>query len=657
MDSSLTAGQVIGSRYRLNDKNADQLPYAGASIWRAVDTSLRLSVRILILERDDELCSEVLDSARRASLFHDVHTVKILRVDSDSHYGWIVTEIPLGTSLAYRLYGTPFAPEQAKAIVGETARIIAAASAQGVRHLTITPADIYVDEQGQVFLDGLAIHAALAGMRTDTDMPHELNRKEADCLTRLYAQLLSGDGETDADILIKNLSEDETLDSDLSYFFEKSLRGAGALSPSDFIRNLGSWGAVAAEQLPPLDGEVAEIEEVEKAGIQHEEQLSSDNIHEVNPQEEGEEDATVDTEEETDDTAFESDNDATSVTQEASGAEETSDGDGSATQAPGEHPSEELAGNASDTGENASNTPLAGTQKPLPAEQAGTKAGKANLLSSIAAKTGHTGKVFSEKTASSFAAVASSKPVRDAVTSFERHIDKVSDVPEEGGERRFDTSWLFIAFSIGIVVLAGLWAFSLFFSTPKVHVVEQGPVGPAIIGEDTATDTHNDAGEPHPLIKSVELLNPQAGNLATSSEKVQDNPDTVANIADGKTSTVWSSWWYPTSHYTAGKDGIGLRINLKEPTLIENVYLQVNGTGGTVQWLAGEPGEKAEVLAEAPMSTATHLISLKPVETDTVTLWISELPTDKAKKNRVVIAEVDFNRQISDAVRDSAQSD
>lgn len=664
MSDFLRADQLIGSRYRLSVKDIDQLPYSGVSVWRAVDTMLKNSVRILVLDPKSPNFSEVLDAARRASLFDDTHAVKILRVDSDSEYGWIVTEIPLGIPLSYRLYGESFPPEQAKALVGEAARVIASASAQGIRHLDIKPSDVRVDSQGQVFLDGLAIHAALAGLRTDADMPHELDRKEAASLTRLYARLLSGDNDGDADVLIQDVSQDESLDPSLRYFFEKSLRGAGALSPSDLIRNLGSWGTVTVADLPAIPGthtgELADEDMDAELGIPYEPAISAvpkwpsarpdeaamtmNGSHHADGQTDGElladgtPDAIPDTE----------------LDVKGTPADENSTDDSAVDD--GDIVEEEVSeqGKAPATNNDTSET---GETVIVTSDKDAKKSEKKNFLSSIATKTSQKSKELSGKTASGIASVAGSKAVRDAMSSLERQMDKVSDVPKGGGARRYDTSWLFTAITIGLVAIAGVWAFLLFFSVPKVGTVEQGPSGPAIISDDNDTVTDNEATESNSRIASVELLNPQEGNVATSEGVAQDNPDTVGNVADGKTTTVWESWWYPTSHYTIGKDGLGLRIKLKEPLTIDNIYVQVNGTGGMIQWLEGDFGENTHVLAESPMSTATYLIPERAVTSDTVTLWIPELPMDKVKKNRAVIAEIDFNRQISDAVRDSAQSD
>ncbi|MBR6459965.1 MAG: hypothetical protein IKS49_07445 [Actinomycetaceae bacterium] len=658
MSDFLKADQLIGSRYRLSAKDIDQLPYSGVSVWRAVDTTLKNAVRILVLDPKSPNFAEVLDAARRASLFDDAHAVKILRVDSDSEYGWIVTEIPLGVPLSYRLHSEAFPPEQAKALVGETARVIAAASAQGIRHLDIKPADVRVDSQGQVFLDGLAVHAALAGIRADTDMPYELDRKEASSLTRLYGRLLSGDNDGDIGVVLQNLSQDESLDSSLRYFFEKSLRGAGALSPSDLIRNLGSWGTVSVADLPAIPGthtgELADEDMDTELGIPHEPTISAvpqwpsarPVADEVTAEENlGDEEERGD--EVAEDSATSDDNAASEDNLSEQGdetAQQTVNDQQNTTPAP-----EETVTKSENAGEKESVT--------VTPDKNGDDGEKKNFLSSIATKTSQKSKKLSGKTVSGITSVAGSKAVRDAMSSLERQMDKVSDVPEGGGARRYDTSWLFTAITIGLVVIAGVWASLLFFNVPKVETVEQGPTGPAIINDDDAPTTQDDDTEGNPLVESVELINPQAGNVPTSEGVAQDNPDTVGNIADAKTSTVWESWWYPTSHYTTGKDGLGLRIKLKEPLAINNMSVQVNGTGGNIQWLAGEPGTNPQVLAESPMSTATHLIPEQTVTSDTVILWITELPIDKVKQNRAVIAEVDFNRQISDAVRDSAQSD
>lgn len=672
MSDFVKAEQIIGSRYRLVEKDIDQLPYPRVSVWRATDTTLRNSVRILVLDPHTEHFSEVLDAARRASLFSDAHAVKILRVDSDAEYGWVVTEIPLGVPLSYRLHGEAFEPEQAKTLVGETARVISAAAAQGIRHLDIKPSDVRIDSQGQVFIDGLGVHAALAGIHTDVDMPHELDRKEAAGLTHLYARLLSGDADSDAAVLIRNLSHDENLDPSLRYFFEKTERGAGMLSASDLIRNLGSWQPLSVEDLPAIPGthtgDIAPEDMDAELGIPHEPAISAvpqwpaarpDASAEQEqepldlppvPEElaEGGDDSTEETPKQ-EESPVEGGDDESGSTEEAETSQESGGPDNTEdakSTARSENTAESETADASDTSSD---------EKP-PAEKPEEKK---NFLKKIATKTSESSKQLSAKTASGISSVAGSKVVRDAISSLERQMDKVSDVPEGGGARRYNTSLLFVIISVVLVAAAGIWATSVFFSAPKVATVNQGPTGPAIINDDGSSDDNNDESTVNPLIESVTLLNPQAGNVPTSEGVAQDNPDTLNNLIDGDTSTVWQSWWYPTSHFTVGKNWLGVQIKLKEPTTIENVYLQVNGNGGKVQWRAGggDNPDSEQLLDESVMSTATYLVPDQPVTTDVVTVWINELPKDKAQKNRAVIAEVDFNRQIPDEVRNSAQSD
>lgn len=660
MSDFVKAEQIIGSRYRLVEKDIDQLPYSGVSVWRATDTTLKNSVRILVLDPKDANFSEALDAARRASLFEDAHAVKILGVGSDSTHGWIVTEIPLGVPLSYRLHGEAFEPEQAKALVGETTRVIAAATAQGIRHLSLKPADVRIDSQGQVFIDGLGIHAALAGLRTDTDMPHELDRKEAAGLTGLYAQLLSGDMNSDTATMIHNASQDERLDPSLRYFFEKTERGAGALSASGLIRNLGSWQELSVTALPAIPGthtgDIAFEDMDAELGIPREPAIATIPRW---PSARAEVEGVASDESASDDnadgeTAGEGVAEETSspeVSLEESSPEESSADAPSSEEAP-ELPIEETP---AENSEESSETPLGESSEEAPEESSEKK----NFLKTIAAKTSQSSKELSAKTVSGITSVAGSKAVRGALNSLERQMDKVSEIPEGGGSRRYNTAWLFTVISVALVVVAGIWAFSLFFSTPDVAKVDQGPTGPDIINTDNESSDNGGASTLNPLIESVTLLNPQAGNIPTSEGVQQDNPDMLENLIDGDTSTVWQSWWYPTSHFTVGKDWLGLHIKLKEPIAIENVYMQVNGNGGKAQWRMGDDAnpDNAQLLDESFMSTATYLVPDQPVTTDVITLWIHELPKDKAQKNRAVIAEIDINRQLSDTVRQSAQSD
>ena len=649
MKDFVKADELVGSRYRLTQKDTDQPRYAGASIWHGTDTTLHRAVRIIVLNPEAETFSEVLDAARRCSLFDDPHAVRILSVGSDERFGWIVTEVPLGVPVSYRLVGTPFPTDQAAAIVGETASILASARARGIRHLQLDPADVRLDSAGEVYLDGLAVEAAMAGIHTDSMLAYEADRIEARGLALLYSCLLTGESDDDPKARFEKLQNSPALSESLRFYFEKEAADQGPLSASDVIRALAPWPKIKLESLPYVPG--TEPVEHDPKDIDPELGIAPPPRMQTNPMWPSTKAHLADV------ASFPpiGEDDVEDAALRQAGNGEAAGGTVSA--AGGSRGSGAAAGSASGSGK--------GGAPASSAAAAAGPSGAAGQATEVLRTTGSeqdprrkSNKKRGGDSARQMSASASgskskfaSKPAQAARSSFEKQVDKVSVAPADGSPRRFKTSWLFTAVSLALVIVAGLWAFTLFLTPPDVEAVSQGPTGP--MNRDISNLEKTEEQQEATLIASAALLDPQAPNVPTSDVAKQDNPDTIPNLIDDDTSTVWSSWWYPTPTYTYGKDGIGIVLKLKEPKALENVHLQVNGNGGKVQWRNTTEAEPAggDVIAEGQMSTATYLVAPSPIQTDTIILWFPELPKDAAEKNRLTIAEINFNKPVPDALR------
>ena len=250
MNSFAQAGQVIAGRYRLTEPFPEQPPYPGVQAWNVVDTLLGTSLRILALDPGNPNASEVLDAARRSSLIDDPHVVRIISVGEDPAAHYVATEIPLGTPLSAYLHGAPFAPDQAQALTGEVASALNSARARGVRHLQLAPQHVRVGVLGEVFIDGLGVEAALANLRADSMSSSQADRMESRGIAVLLARLLTGDGQSKADAVLRSAAENGSLPGALRSTCTRELRGLGALSPADLVRELAPWGAVEPSEFP-----------------------------------------------------------------------------------------------------------------------------------------------------------------------------------------------------------------------------------------------------------------------------------------------------------------------------------------------------------------------------------------------------------------------
>ncbi|MDO4887684.1 MAG: hypothetical protein Q3979_03115 [Actinomycetaceae bacterium] len=250
MNGFTEAGQVLSERYRLVSPYPDQLRYPEVAVWNAVDTLLGTSLRLIALNPTSPTTGEALDAARRSSLIDDPHVVRILSVGEDPVASYVATEIPLGTPLSHFLGGVPFPPNQAHALIGEIASALNSARSRGVRHLQLSPQQVRVGILGEVFIDGLGVDAALAGLHPDSVKTAEADRMETRGLTVLLAQLLTGQPVGDEASLLQAAASNPALPEQLRNVCARELNDVGALSPGEFVRELAPWGAVAPGEFP-----------------------------------------------------------------------------------------------------------------------------------------------------------------------------------------------------------------------------------------------------------------------------------------------------------------------------------------------------------------------------------------------------------------------
>jgi len=212
-------------------------------------------------------------------------------------------------------------------------------------------------------------------------------------------------------------------------------------------------------------------------------------------------------------------------------------------------------------------------------------------------------------------------------------------------EKRYDPSKVVVLGAVILFVFALAWSVTTFFRPPSpVNTTD-----PTISAEPTASSNSNEpsSGEPTsntgnlpaPTIANVTLVNP----YPTGSDANEDSPTTVIYAWDGDASTSWRSWWYTGELFANLKSGTGLQITLSEKASVSAVNLQVNGSGGNVQWrnnATPENPDGGDLVTESSMSSTTTLTADEPVETDTIYLWFTSLPTDPSGQYRIDLSEI-----------------
>lgn len=181
-------GTLLGGRYALRHRLAH-----GSELerWSAHDTTLEREVTLTIVGADHRNRAGVVDAARRAAGVEDTRLVRILDVGSQDGSSFIVEEATSGSgSLAAILLQGPQPAEEARRIAGEAARALETAGQRGLHHLRLTPHSILITPEGAIRVSGVAVAAAIDG--PDEPDPATASRRDAVCAVAVLYAALTG---------------------------------------------------------------------------------------------------------------------------------------------------------------------------------------------------------------------------------------------------------------------------------------------------------------------------------------------------------------------------------------------------------------------------------------------------------------------------------
>lgn len=693
MEKHGAQGTVLAGRYRLTEPYPDQLDIPGTQQWFGVDQVLSTAVRILLLDPALPTLPAALDAARRSALIEDAHVIRTLSVGED----FVVSEVPLGVSLAHFSADEGLDPALAKSVVGELAAILSQTSTKGMRHLRLRPSRVRVGDSGEVYIDGLGVDAELAGLGTDSLSLADADNAEAYGLARFLAALIEGE-EVDQHG-IDALAEDESLPADVREVLRRAGSPVGILSPGEVLRLLAPWDEIDPESLPdrtsgpapfPADyepggavagGAVAGGPSASASGGKLASGLADSAAGQagVTEGEAGQAEASdADAEASGPGSAAEAHDptgEAGASAAEASTAVGTTDAAIDAELritepaavnlrpqwgAPAEL-SEVAAAEAAEEAAAAGLSSSAGAGGGTGGTTTGKASGKADRKANSAAsdkagrntssKKGHAPAGSSAASAAA-ATKSGTKAATDPATSPERRerprvIDRDGAGKTTWAAQIFNTSKLVVGGAVVLVVLA-LWFAIHQLTSPTTPVktvaptISAAPAEPSRAarpgGEATQEPSAQATPTAAPTIASYTLVNPDPSNRPG-----QDSPEALPNAFDGNPETVWSTYEYLRNpNFGLLKDGMGIEIKLESEAVVHNVHLNVHGQGGNVQWRTTTAADPAggTLVAEGPMSPQTVLTSADGVKTDTIMLWFTQLPTNDAGKFKIDLAEV-----------------
>jgi putative peptidoglycan lipid II flippase len=142
-----------------------------------------------------------------------------------------------------------------------------------------------------------------------------------------------------------------------------------------------------------------------------------------------------------------------------------------------------------------------------------------------------------------------------------------------------------------------------------------------------------------PSSNSSSSTNPNAGNVKPVRATVfspggeADNPADAGNAIDGNPATAWSTDTYSDAvPFPNFKNGVGLLLQLPQPTAIGSVTLSLNSTGTSIQIRSSQSATPATLddttalTPPTPMKTGSNTITIdNPQPVSNVLVWITTM--------------------------------
>jgi len=604
--STVEPGSVLVERYRLGQQASTDL--AAATAWEAHDLILDREVRVTLVT--GPYSGDALDSARRAALVTDPRLVRVLDAGSDADgLRYVVTEPHTGTTLTEIVSSGLVDEQQARAIVGEAASALSVAHARGVHHTALRPEAVRVDGH-QVRVTGLGLDGGLASGDTLNVKPALLDAQglvallyyamtarwpgqdlEAswiakDTLIPLPAQLDASGAVAPLSTLVPHVDSD--IDALVGRTFNTSGGTDGPMNPDDVTTALAPWGEVSV--VASLPGFV----QPEPEGPRRQSIADAFNGEGAPPVRRPVSGRIA----RTDETI------ATGAGNVPAGYPEPQNEYTYEPQAYGGHaPVPPPPPEAAPQGYDQFGQPLA--QVPPGYDQAQyAPEGAPQQYPPQFAPGGYdpNGGGYYEQD-----------------TGF-----ATQPAPKRGGVNPTPI----VLGLVGVAVVAGLiWAINAVLSPPP-ELIADAPPTPSVSASAGATGEEGEGSTPpsappqteaRPVIDSAALL----GTLEWEGETI-DHPETVERAFDTDPQSFYYTTTYQQAPFGGFKDSLGMELKLREPASVTKVELLTNTPGGKVQILKGGAG--GEVLAEGAFAQTTTFELAEPVESDSFTIWITELP-------------------------------
>ena len=218
-------------------------------------------------------------------------------------------------------------------------------------------------------------------------------------------------------------------------------------------------------------------------------------------------------------------------------------------------------------------------------------------------------------------------PVEEPASGRARYRDEAADDPEAKARRKRGVL-------IGVAVAASILVVALVVLATVLRGVFSD-VGGSLDKDELGLNAPSSGATSAPSASTVKPV--RATVFSPGGEA--DNPADAGNAIDGNPTTAWQTDTYSDPvPFPNFKSGVGLILQLPQPTAIGAVTLNLNSTGTSIQIRSAQSAtpssleETTELTPPTPMKTGSNTITISnPQPVSNVLVWITTLGTVNGK--------------------------
>jgi eukaryotic-like serine/threonine-protein kinase len=621
-------GTSLGGRYALRTRLSHR---SDLEHWSAHDTTLERDVAVTVFDGGHPHAAAVLDAARRAAGVEDSRLVRILDVGTAGGVSWIIEEsLASAESLATLLQQGPLPAEEARRIAGEAASALEKARQRGLHHLRLTPHAVLRTQDGTVKVTGTAIAAGIDGYEEPDDVA--ATRADTVALVALAYAALTGrwplsavvHGVEPAPRVVGGVAAPSEIaagvPSDLDALCRLTLNDdAGPLTPGDFASQIAPWAAspvraAATEPTVVLDPS-GRSREAGRAGHGRGHQRDA-GVTRAMPVVEG----------------------APAVTAAAASASPVTPGAGTVAAAAaadrsGAARTQLLTSPGGDTGDTAAS---------------GSPGGSGGR-----GRVGSFARAAADKAADKAASARQQRTERERLRDLARQGTPltlpealwVRDEPVEPpapllpastalAPTRDQSKFVLTVVAIFVVVALGIGACNVRNLGDGISLSADGAPGPTVTASApavTVTPTPTATPSPSATASNAPIAIDKASGFDPQGDDKERNSE-AARVYDGDKGTSWTSEGYATPSFGGLKKGVGVLLDLGQPTQVTEAVLELGSKNLDVTVYAAPDGTLDGATEIGSKDGATGTVTLTGPKdlpkTDYVIVWFTSLAPD-----------------------------